>query len=79
VTFRQELTPFLVLDKSIVSDHWPLIRYLLDDPVYWERYVELLAENAATGLAPDALLAKIRAHAEVIAPAATQDMSRGRV
>lgn len=75
VTFRQELTPFLVLDKSIVSDHWPLIRYLLDDPVYWARYVELLAENAATVLAPDALIAKIRAHAEVIAPAATQDMS----
>ncbi|HQY91804.1 CotH kinase family protein [Caldilinea sp.] len=76
VTFRQELMPFLVLDKSIVTDHWPLIRFLLDDPVYWARYVDLMAENYATVLAPDALLAKIRGHAEVIAPVATQEMSQ---
>lgn len=76
VTFRQELIPFLVLDKSIVTDAWPLIRFLLDDPVYWNRYVELMAENAATVLAPDALLARIRQHAEVLAPVATREMSQ---
>ena len=27
ITFRQELMPFLVLDKSIVTDAWPLIRW----------------------------------------------------
>ena len=37
---------------------------------------ELLAENFATALAPDAVIAKIRAHAEVIAPFATLDMSQ---
>ncbi len=76
ITFRQELMPFLVLDKSIVTDAWPLIRYLLDDPVYWARYVALMAENFATVLAPDALIARIRAHADVIAPVATLDMSQ---
>ncbi len=54
----------------------PLIRYLLDDPVYWQRYVDLLAENFATVLAPDAAIEKIRAHAEIIAPVATLDMSQ---
>lgn len=70
------MLPFLTIDKSNVSNAWPLIRYLLDDPVYWDRYVELLAENAATTLAPDALTARLRAHAEAIAPIATKDMSQ---
>jgi spore coat protein CotH len=75
VTFRDDLLPFLVLDKSIVSDAWPLIRFLLDDPVYWARYVELLSENYAGVLATDALIARIQNHAQLIAPVATQEMS----
>ena len=35
-----------------------------------------MAENFATVLAPDALIARIRAHADVIAPVATLDMSQ---
>ena len=61
--------------KADATDDFPLIRFLLDDPVYWDRYVELMAENFATVLAPDAMIAKIRAHAELIAPSATLDMS----
>jgi hypothetical protein len=65
------------LDKANATDYWPLIRYLLDDPVYWDRYVALMAENFAGPLAPDAVTAKIRAHAELLAPYAARDMSAG--
>jgi spore coat protein H len=75
-TFGRPLLPFVTLDKADVTDAWPLIRYLLDDPIYWDRYVELMAENLATVLAPDAVIAKIRAHPAVIAPSATPGMSR---
>jgi hypothetical protein len=76
MTFFDYLRSVLTLDKANVTDAWPLIRYLLDDEVYSDRYVELIAENFATVLAPDAMVAKIRAHAELIAPSATLDMSQ---
>lgn len=76
MTFLEMMRPLLSLDKADITDAWPLIRFLLDDPVYRQRYVDLLAENAATVLAPDAVIAKIRAHAELLAPVATQDMSQ---
>lgn len=75
LTFRKDIQHLVTFDKSNVTDAWPLIRYLLDDPVYWERYVELMRQNFATVLAPEAMIAKIRAHAELIKPVATQDMS----
>ncbi len=75
LTFSEGFVVQLTLDKANVTGAWPLIRYLLDDPVYWDRYVELMAKNFATVLAPDALIAKIRSHAELIAPVATRDMS----
>jgi spore coat protein CotH len=74
-TFQPELRPHPRLDKANATANWPLIRYLLDDPVYWNRYVELLAENFAGPLAPDAVLARIRAHAAVIEPFATRAMT----
>jgi len=75
LTFREDVRRLVTLDRSRVSDAWPLIRYLLDDPVYWDRYGKLLAENWATVLAPEAMMARIRTHAEVIKPVATRDMS----
>ena len=75
LTFRNDMRPLLTFDKANVSDAWPLIRYLLDDPVYKERYARLIAENFAGVLAPDAVIAKIRAHAELLAPYAAQEMS----
>ena len=75
LTFRNDMRPLLTFDKANVSDAWPLIRYLLDDPVYKERYAKLIAENFAGVLAPDAVIAKIRAHAELLAPYAAQEMS----
>lgn len=75
LTFSEGVRKNITLDRSTVSEAWPLIRYLLDDPVYWDRYVELLRQNCATVPAPDAMIARIRARAEVIKPVATQDMS----
>ena len=40
LTFRDDVRPLLTLDKASVSDAWPLIRYLLDDPEIG-RYVRL--------------------------------------
>lgn len=76
MTFLETMRPLLTLDKAEITDAWPLIRLLLDDPVYRQRYVDLLAENFATVLAPDAVVEKIRARAGTIAPVATQDMSQ---
>lgn len=76
MTFLETMRPSLTFDKAEITDAWPLIRFLLDDPVYGQRYVERLAENSATVLAPDAVIAKIRAQAELLAPVATVDMSQ---
>lgn len=76
VTFGDEARAVFTLDKAYVTDAWPLIRFLLDDPVYRQRYTALMAENFATVLAPDALIEKIRAHASLLAPVATKDMSQ---
>ncbi|MCB9421997.1 MAG: hypothetical protein H6667_19510 [Ardenticatenaceae bacterium] len=35
------------LDKEDIDNTWPPIRYLLDDPVYYEKYVDCLAETVA--------------------------------
>lgn len=34
------------LDRAGVGDDWPLIRFLLDDPVYYARYVDYLRQDA---------------------------------
>lgn len=62
----------VTLDKAGVSDQWPLIRFLLDDPVYYERYVEFLAETSAI-VAPEAMTERIETYAEILAPYAEQD------
>jgi spore coat protein H len=75
LTFRNDMRILLTLDKANVSDAWPLIRYLLADPVYKERYAKFVAENFGGVVAPEAVIAKIQAHAKLIAPYATLDMS----
>lgn len=54
-------------DKAEVDESWPLIRFLLDDPVYNETYMGYLA--AASGLFDaDALNARITQMAEMLQP-----------
>ena len=41
MTFDAKTRTVFTLDRADVTDTWPLIRYLLDDPVYWERWTPL--------------------------------------
>ncbi|MCB8922678.1 MAG: CotH kinase family protein [Ardenticatenaceae bacterium] len=64
----------VTLDKTDIGDNWPLIRYLLDDPVYYEKYVGYLAETVAGPFNPDHMAETYRAMADLIAPYAATDV-----
>jgi hypothetical protein len=59
------------LSQDEVSEQWPLIRYLMDDEVYYVQYVEAVDEFATNVLAPETTTAKIQELAEMIKPFAT--------
>jgi spore coat protein H len=61
------------LDKANVGDNWPLIRYLLDDPTYYERYISYLEETSSGLFDPDKLAQKYQQLAELIAPYAAEE------
>jgi hypothetical protein len=75
LSFKSDMLAVFTLDKTNVTEDAPLVRYLLDDPVYWDRYVTLMAENFATVLDPEQAIAKVRTYADVIAPFAAENMS----
>ncbi|OGQ93312.1 MAG: hypothetical protein A2284_04005 [Deltaproteobacteria bacterium RIFOXYA12_FULL_61_11] len=54
-----------------VGSDWPLIRFLLDDPDYYARYVELVAEAVKTLPEPKALEQRLRTLHDLIAPHVT--------
>jgi spore coat protein CotH len=62
------------LDKADVNDSWPLIRYLLDDPVYYELYLDYLAETIDGPFDPDRMAHTYRAWAKLIEPYAAADV-----
>jgi len=62
------------LDKANVDDNWPLIRYLLDDPVYYARYLDYLAETIAGPFDPDHMAEAYQTWAELIEPYAATDV-----
>jgi len=45
----------LSLNLDEVSDQWPLIRYLMDDPVYHEKYVQAVEKVLSGAFNPDNL------------------------
>ncbi len=57
----------VTLDKADIGDEWPLIRFLLDDPVYNERYLTSLAQ-ASESFDASALTARIETLAELLRP-----------
>lgn len=62
------LAPPLPLDMSGVTEDWPLIRYLYDDPIYQQRYwsyVEALTEGV---FSEDAMSERLGAEHALIAP-----------
>ncbi|WP_437594326.1 CotH kinase family protein [Sorangium sp. So ce1000] len=58
----------LSLSMSEVSEQWPLVRYLLDDPVYLEVYRGYVAQAAAEEYEPAAAEAWFKAAHDLIAP-----------
>jgi spore coat protein CotH len=61
------------LDKKDVGEKWPLIRFLLDDPVYYNRYINLIEQTVNEVFIPDKLKEKYLEIAELIAPYITKD------
>ncbi|KAI9021970.1 spore coat protein coth [Hyaloraphidium curvatum] len=64
------------LDRSKTAATWPLIRFLLDDPAYAERYRTVMAGLAGTVLAKDTLVERIRSVGAVIGPRAEADLGK---
>jgi spore coat protein H len=62
------------LDKADVNDNWPLIRYLLDDTVYYTRYLDYLEETVAGPFDPGHMAETCQAMADLIAPYAIADV-----
>jgi spore coat protein H len=56
------------LSRNEVTDQWPLIRYLLDDPVYSNKYLDYMAEMLNEVFIPEQLEKKCRDMVEVISP-----------
>ena len=56
------------LSLAEVNDQWPLIRYLLDDPVYLDIYRDQVAHAAQVEYEPVAAEQRFRAAHELIAP-----------
>ena len=62
------------LDQASVNENWPLIRYLLDDPVYYELYTNYLAETIAGPFNADKMAATYQEMAALISPYASAEV-----
>ena len=60
----------LSLGMDQVGANWPLIRYLMDDEGYYERYVSYVAETVDGAFEPAAMEATYRQLADLVEPAA---------
>ncbi len=75
LAFMSNMLVSVTLGKPADKEKAPLIGYLLDDPIYFARYRALMVENFAGVAAPEAVLAKARRYADLIAPVATRHMT----
>lgn len=64
----------LSLSMDEVGTDWALIRYLIDDPVYNEIYINYLAETVANPFNPDQMAETYQNMANLIAPYATTEV-----
>lgn len=62
------------LDKAEVGENWPLIRFLLDDPIYYELYINYLSETVAGPINPDQMAETYQSIANLIAPYAAAEV-----
>jgi spore coat protein CotH len=63
----------LSLSRDETGDRWPLIRFLLDDPVYHEKYLDYIGELANGAFNLDKLAEKCHEMEELIEPYIEQD------
>ena len=68
--FNAAVNP-LSLEMSEVTDKWPLIRFLLDDPTYKEAYRTAVAQAASKEYLPVTTGARFQAAHDLIAPYVT--------
>ncbi|UUX91983.1 CotH kinase family protein [Methanoplanus endosymbiosus] len=61
----------LSLGLDEVGDSWPLIRYLMDDPVYHAMYLNDIEEVVTTAFEPEAMEEKYQFNHELITPYVT--------
>lgn len=66
----------ITLDRQDVTDRWPLIRFLLDDPTYQAAYVQYVAEVTDEVFVPDQLTAEYQRMAALLAPYAEKEGSQ---
>ncbi|MFN8522331.1 MAG: CotH kinase family protein [Chloroflexota bacterium] len=69
----------VTLDRQDVTDRWPLIRFLLDDPTYQERYVGYVGQVANQVFVPDQLAAEYQRMAALLAPYADKAGTRAEL
>ena len=62
------IMPPLALDMESVGNDWPLIRFLLDDPVYQEAYWTHVADFVAGPFANETISARAQGAHDLIAP-----------
>ncbi|MBN1189316.1 MAG: CotH kinase family protein [Dehalococcoidales bacterium] len=68
---RGGLNRSVSLDREEVSQNWPLIRFLLDDPLYYERYTAFMRETVDGAFNPQRVQGKCRELADLISPFVT--------
>lgn len=73
-TYRRDGTrPAHTVSRDETGADWPLVRRLLDDPVYQARYAELVAEHLEGAFHPDTQAAQLAAAVALVAPYATAE------
>lgn len=66
----------MTLEMTAIGDEWPLIRYLLDNPDYYETYVNYIDETSHTVFTPEAMTARYEALAALIEPYAVANVGQ---
>jgi spore coat protein H len=61
------------MGRDETGQNWPLIRYLLDDPVYYDRYINYIEETINGPFNPKTLEKECQELAELIAPYAAKE------
>lgn len=61
----------LSLSLDEVDDSWPLIRYLMDDPVYHEMYLDDIEDVVTTAFEPEAMEEVYQFNHDLISPYVT--------